>query len=153
MAGTRHEYRGTAEELYVLAPRMLEGKSGIAFYGDNPPKLKDTEGFDLAFSSVKALGVANRILPLPDPYSISWKWVGNPEPECLMREFLSNNAPPESEKMFWIGANTHPVRKSARRVCSEVSRYFGRVDHGMAFPREWIPALRSEGLSRGASEI
>lgn len=99
-------------------PELLVGRSGGISFGDSPPDPGWEESIDLAFGSTKRVGQTSSLLPFPCPYTLRWPQVGIGDGEELMDELLANEAPFEDERMFWIGANTHPSRV---RLC-EIGR-------------------------------
>lgn len=99
-------------------PELWIGKKGGLFYGDEPPKREWVTGHDLVFCSTKYAGVPSDYLPIPCPMILRWPQVGIPNAEQMMDEMLVDDSPFESEKIFWIGADTHASR---RKLC-EIGR-------------------------------
>ncbi|HEY8961568.1 MAG TPA: glycosyl transferase family 90 [Luteolibacter sp.] len=91
-------------------PELFVGRSGGISFGDYPPDQEWADSLDLAFSSTKRLGQPADYLPLPCPYTLRWPQVGIPNAESMMAELLENHSPPQDERIFWIGGNTHPSR-------------------------------------------
>lgn len=91
-------------------PELMVGRSGGISFRDYPPDPEWADSLDLAFSVTKRIGRPSASLPFPCPYTLRWPQVGIPDAEQMMGELLANEAPYEDERMFWIGANTHPSR-------------------------------------------
>ena len=91
-------------------PELMVGRSGGISFRDYPPDPEWEDSLDLAFSATKRIGEASVCLPFPCPYTHRWPQVGIPDAEQMMGDLLANEAPFEDERMFWIGANTHPSR-------------------------------------------
>ena len=97
-------------DLVQNAPEHFVGRSGGVWFCDSPPGREWLAQNDLAFCTTKRIGSVSPFLPFPCPMFLRWPQVGIPHAEELMRELLSDNSPYENERIFWIGANTHPVR-------------------------------------------
>lgn len=102
------------EILTLLAeqwPGLFRGRSGIICYGDSPPAGDWTRGHDLAFCSTKRLGRMTG-LPFPCPMILRWPEVGIPDAVGMMRHLLIDDSPAIDDRIFWIGAESHPSRRA-----------------------------------------
>ncbi len=97
-------------------PELLIGRSGGISFGDLPPDPNWSESHELPFSATKHIGRPSKCLPFPCPYTLRWPQVGIPNAETMMSELLAADAPYEDDRMFWIGANTHPSRVELCRI-------------------------------------
>jgi hypothetical protein len=91
-------------------PELMVGRSGGISFRDYPPDAEWVDSLDLAFSATKRIGEPSDCLAFPCPYTLRWPQVGIPDAELMMGGLLANEAPFEDDRMFWIGANTHPSR-------------------------------------------
>jgi len=97
-------------DLVQNAPEYFVGRSGGVWFCDKPPDREWVLQNDLSFCSTKHAGQLSPCLPFPCPMFLRWPQVGIPNAEELMRTVLAEDATWEDERIFWIGANTHPVR-------------------------------------------
>ncbi len=108
-------------DLVAAAPASFEGKIGMASFGDTPPEpAADLAAqFDFAFCTTKWQGRPSAFQWIPSPNSIAWPQVGIDDGEALLQQMLDHAAPPETAKLFWIGADTHPVRGQLRDLAAD----------------------------------
>ncbi len=99
-------------------PELFVGRSGAICYRDRPPGPEWASGCDLAFCTTKRLGEPSPFLPFPCPNAVRWPQVGIPDAVELMEKLLADDAPCDDERIFWIGAETHP----SRRALSQLAR-------------------------------
>lgn len=97
----------------------LDGKTGWISYLDGPPPHDIFCHSDLRFSTTCILGRKPCFLPFPCPHSLAWPEIGLQDADGLIRGFLSAEASYTSEKIFWIGANTHPTRALLARLAAD----------------------------------
>ncbi len=91
-------------------PDLMVGRSGGIAFRDGVPPLHWVEAHDLAFSTTRFSGQSASTLPFPCPYTLRWPEAGIDDAETMMLELLQTQAPYEDDRLFWIGANTHPSR-------------------------------------------
>jgi hypothetical protein len=91
-------------------PELLVGIRGGISFRDFPPGREWIQSHEFAFSATKRVGEPTSCLPFPCPYTLRWPQVGIPNAEAMMHELLADTSPYESDKIFWIGANSHPSR-------------------------------------------
>lgn len=102
--------------LVERSPDFFEGKQGIVHYEDHPPPAIMA---DLHFSVVHDQGVPGWAHPFPCWTAIGWPEVRIPSGDELLERLLASELPPTDPRMFWIGANTHPVRVAICRMAKE----------------------------------
>jgi hypothetical protein len=100
------------EALVARYPALFEGRRGCVSYNDWPPDPSLLNDYELVFSNTKSIREPTIFLPFPCPYSLAWPQVGVADGESLMQELLASQFDPESDRAFWIGADTNPVRRS-----------------------------------------
>jgi hypothetical protein len=100
-------------------PELFVGRTGGIIFHDSPPDPEWAAGLDLAFCSTKFAGRKSACLPFPCPYSLRWPEVGIPDAEAMMEELLANQTPYVDERIFWIGADTHPSRRKLCEIGSQ----------------------------------
>jgi hypothetical protein len=85
----------------------LEGKTGWVSYMDFPPEPHVLNKADLKFCTTRILGEDSPYLPFPCPHTVAWPQIGLSDADGLMRDLLAWNENFTSDRIFWIGANTH----------------------------------------------
>lgn len=108
------------EAIRGRVPSHFAGRSGCVWLEDRPPgsslATELRRAFDLVFCSTKEQGKPSPLLPFPCPNSIAWPQVGIPDGEALIRQLLEWDQPWRIAKIFWIGAETHPSRRSLHNL-------------------------------------
>lgn len=66
----------------------------------------------------------NQSLSFPCPYSDGWPETGLDSSDELIKYFYENKNTPEINKIFWIGANTHPSRMTLKKIAEENPEIF-----------------------------
>lgn len=107
-------------DLVANWPELFLGRSGAIWYGDSPPPVDWGTRSDLGFCSTKLLGSPSPYIPFPCPMVLRWPQVGIPDAQTLMEQLLADESAPKSNKIFWIGADTH----ESRRKLVEMGRKF-----------------------------
>lgn len=98
---------------------LFVGRTGGISFGDWPPKTEWVNQFPFSFCTTKQLGIPSPCLPFPCPYSLRWPAVGIPDAEAMLEEMLADDSAIEDERVFWIGAETHPSRRLLHRLGRE----------------------------------
>lgn len=111
-------------DLVSNAPEHFLGRRGGVWFCDSPPDLDWVARYDLAFCSTKRMLEPSPCLPFPCPMFLRWPQVGIPNAEELMNNLLAVDSSWEDERMFWIGANTHPVRMALASLSSHYPDLF-----------------------------
>lgn len=94
----------------------LDGKTGFVSYMDFPPDPELLNKADLRFCTTRVAGEHAHFLPFPCPHTVAWPQIGLQDADRLMRDLLNWNEDFESDKIFWIGANTHPSRQALAKL-------------------------------------
>ena len=106
-------------DLVATWPKLFEGRLGAISFGDAPPDQSWAERFELSFCTTKMIGVPAPCLPFPCPHSLRWPDIGVQNSELLLEELLMARSPYKDERIFWIGAETHPTRRALRDLALE----------------------------------
>ena len=104
------------ERLVRMELGLFIGKSGGVWFCDNPAPREWIATHELAFCSTKHLGEKSDALPFPCPMILRWPQVGIPDAQVMMSDLLSNRDPYCDGRIFWIGADTHPSRRSLQEL-------------------------------------
>jgi Glycosyl transferase family 90 len=96
--------------LLRLEPQLSQFKKGIIFFGDTPPDNEVYSDDLLCFCTTKLTKQSSLFLPFPCPHSLRWPQVGIPDSEYLLTSLLEDARVYTDNRIFWIGANTHPTR-------------------------------------------
>lgn len=112
------------ERMIELEPALFRGKSGGVWFDDGPPDEAWIREHDLAFCSTKCLGERSSAIPFPCPMTLRWPQVGIADAEALLKELLSSDAPHSDERIFWIGAATHPSRQWLQEMARDYPEIF-----------------------------
>ena len=111
----QYETRGDScfqifERLLAMAPELCRFEKGVIFFGDSPPCHDLDMEYILQFCTTKPIRQSRSFLPFPCPHSLRWPQVGIENSEDLLTSLLQDSRIYSDNRVFWIGANTHPIR-------------------------------------------
>jgi hypothetical protein len=133
LAMNQYESRGDCaleilRDIVRQSPEIFEGREGSVFYGDRPPTSSSP---GLNFCTTLKRGSKTSWLPFPCFSFLKYVEVGIPDSESMIQSMLADDRAAESDKIFWIGANTHPSREA---LCKLGKRHPDIIDAEMI---EW----------------
>lgn len=115
------------EILLVLVdnwPGLFRGASGAICYRDSPPGADWAQDLDLRFCTTQRVAQPSPFLPFPCPYGLRWPQVGIPDAEMLMEQLLGDQSVYTDDRIFWIGAQTHPSRLALQELALDMPTLF-----------------------------
>jgi hypothetical protein len=128
---SQYETRGDS---VIKILKLIKNKYPIAFpdnedifvtFGDRPTHKWIYALYKHSFCTTEFYNKQTRAFsPFPCPYFDGWPEIGMNNSDELIKYFNKNNDAPESNKIFWIGANMHESRSLLKKLSEENPEIF-----------------------------